>query len=203
MLKKMVNMCFGCSKEPSQWDGSFEYPQHVFWLRNKKNHFQIRTLIWRPGCRWRLGLIYISLALLETSAWVPKGGCHTPVISSKVSWVGPNVKRLDLNSVSRIYLLFACWVIFAFVVLCWLFKINFKKILSEHYQSVQRFGSISGQTICPFWSESKLFCKGNQQTTKAATSKESFFTPIEHRAFSVVVFISRIGWDDYLNLPAL
>ena len=27
---------FGCSKEPSQWDGSFEYPQHTFWLRNKK-----------------------------------------------------------------------------------------------------------------------------------------------------------------------
>ena len=25
------NICFGCSK-----DGSFEYPQHVFWLRNKK-----------------------------------------------------------------------------------------------------------------------------------------------------------------------
>ena len=28
-------MCFGCSKEPSHWDGSFEYPQHMFWLRNK------------------------------------------------------------------------------------------------------------------------------------------------------------------------
>ena len=23
-------------KEPSHWDGSFEYPQHMFWLRNKK-----------------------------------------------------------------------------------------------------------------------------------------------------------------------
>ena len=29
-------MCFGCSKEPSHRDGSFEYPQHMFWLRNKK-----------------------------------------------------------------------------------------------------------------------------------------------------------------------
>ena len=27
---------FGCSKEPSHRDGSFEYPQHMFWLRNKK-----------------------------------------------------------------------------------------------------------------------------------------------------------------------
>ena len=33
-------MCFGCSKEPSHQDGSFEYPQHMFWLRNKKNNFQ-------------------------------------------------------------------------------------------------------------------------------------------------------------------
>ena len=24
------------------------YPQHMFWLRNKKNNFQISTLIWRP-----------------------------------------------------------------------------------------------------------------------------------------------------------
>ena len=27
------NMCFVCSKEPSHWDGSFEYPQHMFRLR--------------------------------------------------------------------------------------------------------------------------------------------------------------------------
>ena len=42
-------MCFGCSKEPSHQDGSFEYPQHKFWLNNKKNNFQLRTLIWGPG----------------------------------------------------------------------------------------------------------------------------------------------------------
>ena len=30
-------------------DGSFEYPQHMFWLRNKKNNFPVHTLIWRPG----------------------------------------------------------------------------------------------------------------------------------------------------------
>ena len=35
-------MCFGCS------DGSFEYPQHMFWLRNKENGFKLRTLIWSP-----------------------------------------------------------------------------------------------------------------------------------------------------------
>ena len=25
-----------CSKEPSRWDGSFESPKYIFWLRNKK-----------------------------------------------------------------------------------------------------------------------------------------------------------------------
>ena len=43
-----LNMCFGCSKEPSHWDGSFEYPQHMLWIRNKENSFPTRTLIWRP-----------------------------------------------------------------------------------------------------------------------------------------------------------
>ena len=37
-------MCFGCSKEPSHWDGSFEYPQHMFWMSNKENNFQYTLL---------------------------------------------------------------------------------------------------------------------------------------------------------------
>ena len=62
-----INMCFGCSKEPSQWkepshwDGSFEYPQHMFWLSNKKNNFPAHT----PGpqgtvLRPQLFLVYIN-----------------------------------------------------------------------------------------------------------------------------------------------
>ena len=46
-----LNMYFGCSKEPSHRDGSFEYPEHMFWLRNKKNNFPVHTLIWRPEVR--------------------------------------------------------------------------------------------------------------------------------------------------------
>ena len=30
LLSINFNMCFGCSKEPSHRDGSFEYPQHMF-----------------------------------------------------------------------------------------------------------------------------------------------------------------------------
>ena len=33
----IINICSGCSKEPSHRNGSFEYPQHMFWLRNKKD----------------------------------------------------------------------------------------------------------------------------------------------------------------------
>ena len=39
-------MCFVFIEEPSHRDNSFEYPQHMFWLRNKKNNFQLHTLIW-------------------------------------------------------------------------------------------------------------------------------------------------------------
>ena len=38
-----LNIWFECSKEPSR-DGSFEYPQHMFWLRNKKINFLVLTL---------------------------------------------------------------------------------------------------------------------------------------------------------------
>ena len=31
-LSISFNMCFGCSKEPSHCDGSFEYPQHTFFF---------------------------------------------------------------------------------------------------------------------------------------------------------------------------
>ena len=35
--------------QQSDWDGSFEYPQHMFRTRNSKNNVQLRTLLWRPG----------------------------------------------------------------------------------------------------------------------------------------------------------
>ena len=40
------NMCFGCLKELSHCDGSFEYPQCMFWLRNKKIVFSQPLLSW-------------------------------------------------------------------------------------------------------------------------------------------------------------
>ena len=34
-----LNICFQCFKEPSHRDGSFEYPQHMFWLGNEEKIF--------------------------------------------------------------------------------------------------------------------------------------------------------------------
>ena len=36
LLPISLNICFGCSKEQSHWDGSFDYPQHMFRFRNMK-----------------------------------------------------------------------------------------------------------------------------------------------------------------------
>ena len=38
-------MCFGCSKNRLIETVLFEYPQHMFLMRNKENNFPIRTLI--------------------------------------------------------------------------------------------------------------------------------------------------------------
>ena len=54
----------------AHWDSSFEYPQYMFWLRNKKNNFQIHSLIWRPNIEitypklWTSQLWYLSANLL-------------------------------------------------------------------------------------------------------------------------------------------
>ena len=59
-LSISLNMCFGCSKEPSHRDGSSEYPQHMFQLRNKKFKFSLHTLNLSPD-----GSIQASLCKIE------------------------------------------------------------------------------------------------------------------------------------------
>ena len=48
-LYKQHMICFGCSKKSSQWDGSFEYPQHELLLGKRKHDFSSNTLIWISG----------------------------------------------------------------------------------------------------------------------------------------------------------
>ena len=49
LLSISLNICLGYSKEPSHEDGSSEYPQHVFWLKNNKMSFQLHTFTWKAG----------------------------------------------------------------------------------------------------------------------------------------------------------
>ena len=52
------NICCGCSKEPSRWDGSFEHPKHMLSLMDKKIIAILRKLYllnWpyvMPYCKW-------------------------------------------------------------------------------------------------------------------------------------------------------
>ena len=41
-------MCFGCSKEPSHRDASFEYPEHMFRLSNKKINDALLSRVLKP-----------------------------------------------------------------------------------------------------------------------------------------------------------
>ena len=47
---------FGCSKEPSHRDGSFEYPQDMFWLRNKKINVLVSTLKLKAWSKYRISI---------------------------------------------------------------------------------------------------------------------------------------------------
>ena len=54
-----MNKCFGCSKEPSHRDGSFEYPQHMFWLRNTEKdcrEWKLTTVDPQERSTWRSGV---------------------------------------------------------------------------------------------------------------------------------------------------
>ena len=79
-------MCFGCSKELSHRLGSFEYPQHMFWWRNKKNNFQLRTLIWGAVLDTKIltkqdyNISNNSLFLLANKMLVIRTGIHKMLV---------------------------------------------------------------------------------------------------------------------------
>ena len=69
-------MCFGCSKEPSHRDGSFEYPQHMFWLRNKKIIFSYALLYGGMiSCclNWGFNFLFFAINHLITISTIHKG----------------------------------------------------------------------------------------------------------------------------------
>ena len=65
------DICFGCSKEPSHWDGSFEHPEHMLWFRNMKNNFDLNTHSYQKVCALYLVIIAYAVTrqLNETTKW--------------------------------------------------------------------------------------------------------------------------------------
>ena len=49
------NICFGCSKEPSRWDGSFEHPKHMLKIIGKKifTTFTLKNFVYLN--QWYIG----------------------------------------------------------------------------------------------------------------------------------------------------
>ena len=109
-----LNMCLGFSKKPFHRDGSFEYPQHMFCLRNKKTNCQLRTLIsWftRECCmcvpkraKWSW-IAHLSFVInvsdgSRTRPMWPRWGHFVPQINSlnkfkRVHWVMLHTKYQD------------------------------------------------------------------------------------------------------------
>ena len=62
---------FWVLKEPSHRDFLYKYPQHIVWLRNKKNNFWVRTLNFNSSLSARCGpasnseIQYIIIALVS------------------------------------------------------------------------------------------------------------------------------------------
>ena len=63
------NICCGYSKEPSQWDGSFEHPQHMFKWTGKKiiTFFVLEKILsfWTYHCQRYTVIFYLGSALLK------------------------------------------------------------------------------------------------------------------------------------------
>ena len=96
-LSISLNMFFGCSKEPSHWDCSFEIPQHMFWLRNKKINFQLRTLIWGHAA----ALVFILFLFLLKKKNQEYHGASTVWIQKERNCIA--VKDCPFKIVEKLY----------------------------------------------------------------------------------------------------
>ena len=56
-----LNISLGCSKEPSHWDGSFEYPQHMFFVEIGKIIFNCLPACDSQNPYFRKILCYVYL----------------------------------------------------------------------------------------------------------------------------------------------
>ena len=140
-------MCFGCSKEPSHWDGSFEHPQHMFWLRNKKNSFQLRTLSLRPVFLQRryakVDLRSACTFVFRSTVWLNpqllKSMWLVAIIwSNDPQWHEMNRKKIHvIGSITKIALSIQTWLVYVKFPLCWTKTETFQSQSAPNW-SIQR-----------------------------------------------------------------
>ena len=92
-LSISLNVCYWCSKETSHWDGSFEYPQHMVWLRNKKNNYQIHSCLeaWVFETL-HIGLIYLFGLMLCIPVYSYGHGRYGRLLQS-CKWQQPSLNQ--------------------------------------------------------------------------------------------------------------
>ena len=77
VLKRTFSLCCGYSKEPSQWDGSFEHPKHMIKLMGKKilTSLPLKNYLSKPMIfKWHLHLNHMSkfkIISQKCSSWCP------------------------------------------------------------------------------------------------------------------------------------
>ena len=117
-----LNMCFGCSKEPSHGDDSFEYPLHMFWLKNKKFIFNYTPL--SEVCN--------SLYTNDFSLWFSTLGLRWLNVHVK----GSEVRISKLRQGTKIFQYCTCpagWVTYSFHLSCKHMHLSFKSVCNiEH-----------------------------------------------------------------------
>ena len=96
------NRCFGYSREPSRWDGSFEHPKHILKLMDKK----ITILQPKNPCLsgamskthtfFAFSTIFLVAVLLVNSCSGPV--CETTVTSSSLLCLPPRKRGLEATS---------------------------------------------------------------------------------------------------------
>ena len=110
---------------------------HMFWLRNKKNNFQLHTLIWEPACHSKP----VTLFWYTSIAGCKKPKCLLVFLSVAGCRASENLDDFQCSS--------ACRVIFLDFFVSRLFKNQFfEKFFKEYHQGVKQFGSRSGPKFC-------------------------------------------------------
>ena len=94
------NICFGYSKEPSQWDGSFEHPKHMLQLIGKR----IFKILHSNFCLYKPMVMILKSLMSWLKSEIPSyleswtQGCKIDGISTFISRINTTCDSLKLKN---------------------------------------------------------------------------------------------------------